>query len=237
MKRKKIIIISIAVALLAVMTVGIIHIFAVYLPEKREREALLKAVEEYYDAKLVSYEAENEKYADYEVDVAFLGDSLTDGYDVAAYYPQYLVSNRGIGGETTIGLEARLKTSVYDLKPKVAVMLIGANNMETMFENYEDILKGFKENIPETKIVLLSLTSMSGEWGRKNHLAAYNNAKIKLYAAKYGYEFVDLYTALMNLESGEIYDEYTTDGGHLTAKGYEVVTAAITPTLEKLLGK
>ena len=181
------------------------------------------------------YEDENNKYDDYEVDVAFLGDSLTDGYNVETYYPQYLVSNRGISGETTIGLESRLQISIYDLKPKVAVMLIGANNMDTMFDNYEEILKGFKENLPNTKIILLSLTSMSGEWGKKNQLAAYNNVKIKMFAEKYSFAYVDLYSALLNLESGEIFSEYTTDGGHLTNLGYEVLTKEITPAVEKQL--
>ena len=39
----------------------------------------------------------------------------------------------------------------------------------------------------------------------------------------------------MNLETGEIYPEYTTDGGHLTALGYEVFTREITPVLENAL--
>ena len=236
-KKRKIIIATVAFSVLLVIGISLTYIFAVALPQKREKEQLLKAAQEYYDAKLAMYTAENEKYDDYEVDVAFLGDSLTDGYDLEKYFPQYLVLNRGIGGDTTFGLEKRLKVSVYDLKPKVAVMLIGANNFDTMFDNYENILKGFKENLPNTKIVLLSLTSMSQEWGKNNQKAAYNNVKIKLLSEKYGYEFVDLYSPLLNLETGEIYAEYTTDGGHLTSAGYEVLTNTITPALEQLLGR
>jgi lysophospholipase L1-like esterase len=134
-----------------------------------------------------------------------------------------------------VGLEERLGVSVYDVVPKVAVMLIGANNMREMFENYEDILVGLRDNLPGTKIILLSLTSMSGNWGKNNQLAAYNNVKIKKLAEKYSYDFVDLYSPLMNLETGEIFAEYTTDGGHLTDLGYEVLTAEITPALERQL--
>ena len=194
-----------------------------------------RLIAEYRAAKMEIYAEENATYEDYEVDIAFIGDSLTDGYDVKAYYPDYLVSNRGIGGDTTFDLEGRIQVSLYDLQPKVAVMLIGANNFSTMFDNYERILQGMKENLPNTKIVLLSLTSMSGEWGKNNQLAAYNNVKIKMLAEKYSYEYVDLYSALMNLETGEIYPEYTTDGGHLTAKGYEVLTARITPVVAEQL--
>ena len=157
-----------------------------------ENEELLRQIEQYRAAKREAYAAENERYEDFEIDVAFLGDSLTDGYDLAAYYPDLLVSNRGIGGDTTFDLEGRMQVSLYDLKPKVAVMLIGANNMDAMFENYEALLRGFRENVPDTKIILLSLTSMGNEWGKNNQLAAYNNVKIKWLAEKYGYEYVDL---------------------------------------------
>jgi lysophospholipase L1-like esterase len=233
--RRKVIIAT--VLLIVLLAIGLMYIFAILLPQKQKEAQFSEAAKEYYDKKIAMYEIENENYEDYEVDVAFLGDSLTDGYDLKKYYPQYLALNRGIGGDTTFGLEKRLKISVYDLKPKVAVILIGANNFDTMFDNYENILKGLKENLPETKIVLLSLTSMSGNWGKNNQKAAYNNVKIKLLAEKYGYAFVDLYTPLFNLETGEIYAEYTTDGGHLTPAGYEVFTNAVTPVLKRLLGK
>ena len=189
----------------------------------------------YRAGKIEGYKEENKLYSPYEVDVVFLGDSLTDGYDVQKYYPDCLCLNRGIGGETTIGLEERLGVSVYDVKPKVAVMLIGINNVDTMFTNYENILKGFEENLGSTEIILLSLTSMSGEWGKRNHIAAYSNVRIKMLAQKYGYRFVDLYSPLMNPETGEIYGEYTTDGGHLTAAGYEVLTREITPMVKAAL--
>ena len=77
---------------------------------------------------------------------------------------------------------------------------------------------------------------MSGEhWGSKNQLAAYNNVTIELLAEKYKYEYVDLYSALFDLETGGIHLEYTTDGGHLTAQGYAVLTEQITPAIERQL--
>lgn len=233
---KKRYLILICAVVLILLAIAIVY-FAVILPQKREEE-LKAAVRAYYDAKLEQYERENAEYEDYEVDVAFIGDSLTDGYDLAQYYPQYVTANRGIGGDTTFGVEERLQISLFDLKPKVVVMLIGANNMDTMFQNYESILQSLKENLPESKIVLCSLTAMGGEhWGRKNQLAAYNNVSIKLLAQKYGYTYVDLYSALYDVSIGEVYEGYTVDGGHFTHEGYTVVTAQITPVLEKLLEK
>lgn len=220
------------------LVIGAVLYFAVMRPQQKTREEWAQNVQAYRDAKMEQYRRENERYADCEVEVAFLGDSLTDGCDLAKYYPQYITANRGIGGDTTFDLEARLQVSVYDLKPQVVVMLIGANNVDTMLNNYESILMGLQENLPDTKVVLLSLTAMGGEhWGPKNQQAAYNNVSIKLLAEKYGYTFVDLFSPLYDVSTGEVYEGYTSDGGHFTHEGYTVVTAQITPVLQEILGK
>lgn len=228
------------VALLVALAVigGLLYLFLGYLPEQRKKEEWARMVQEYRDNKTAIYVDENNKYAPFEVDIAFIGDSLTDGYDVKSYYPEYTVSNRGIGGDTTYDLFARLDVSVYRLEPKVIVMLIGANNFKTMLNNYEDIIIGIRNNLPDTKLVVCSLTSMGGEhWGKNNEIAAYNNVYIKALAEKHGCSFVDLYTPLLNLETGEIYEHYTTDGGHLTADGYKVLTSAIKPVVDEILRK
>jgi len=233
MKRKKILWLLIIGLLIAMLIAGAVLYMTASQPDDKARQ-----MQQYRDAKMEQYRQENARFADYEVEVAFLGDSLTDLYDVEKYYPQYVTSNRGIGGDTTFDLEERLQTPVYDLKPQVVVMLIGANNVETMFDNYESILKGLKENLPQTKVVLLSLTAMGGEvWGSRNPQAAYNNVTIELLAKKYGFYFIDLYSPLYDVSIREVYAGYTVDGGHFSDRGYEVITALITPVLQELLGK
>ena len=210
----------------------------IYLKNKETERQIIehqKMLEDYYNSKVERFEEENKSVVPGETDVVFLGDSLTDGCDLSLYYPEYTTLNRGIGADTTVGLEKRLDVSVYAVKPKVVVMLIGANNCSTMFDNYENILISLKENLLESKIILVSLTSMGGDWGRNNNLAAFNNVKIKALAEKYGYEFVDVYTPLLNLETNEIYEEYTTDGGHLTHEGYLVLTGEIKSVIDKIM--
>ena len=233
MKKKILLILGIVLGIAAVC--GGLYYFFVARPAMAEKEAQKQLIAQYYADKLARYQQENEVYADYEVDVAFLGDSLTDGCDLSVYYPQYKTANRGIGGETTIGLEERMQVSAYDLKPKVVVMLIGGNNLYTMFENYERILKGLQTNLPDTKVILVSLTSMGRDWAHKNTQAAYNNVKIRLLAEQYGFAYVDVFSPLLDMQTNEIRAEYTTDGAHLTQLGYEVLRDAITPAIDAAL--
>ena len=202
------------------------------LKQKRTNE--LKGIwETYYLSKLTQYNEENKTINN--IEVCCLGDSLTDGYDLHNYYPQFNIVNRGIGGDTTHGLKARLKVSAYDANPKVVTMLIGANNFKTMFEDYEEIVVNLRENLPNSHLVLLSLTSMTKEWGRNNEIAKKNNVEIKKYAEKYGCTYVDLFNPLLDSNTNALKEEYTTDGGHLTPLGYQVVTDVITPVLTELL--
>ena len=235
MNRKKKILIA-AVCLLLAAAIGFgIYYFAVKLPEQKKVAEIQQLMSEHYQNRIALFTEENKEYTPGEVDVVFLGDSLTEGYDLDTFYPQYIAVNRGIGGDTTFGVWDRLDLSVFALEPKAVVMLIGVNNIDTMFERYEDIVKSLRENLPDSHIVLISLTSMGQNWGRNNHKAAFNNVKIKLIAERNGCTFVDMYTPLLNEKTDEIYPEYTTDGGHLTAEGYQVFTDTVTPVLEGIL--
>ena len=231
--RKKIVVSVIMIAIVAIASTTTLVILHNKEKEKKKQENWAEIFKQHYDDRCSQFKEENKTAQN--IDVVFLGDSLTEGYDVNKFYPQYKVLNRGIGGDTTFGVEKRLAVSVYEANPKVTTLLIGANNFDSMLDNYENILIDFKEKAPEMKVVLLSLTSMTMDWGRNNEKAKANNIKIKEYSEKYNYSYVDLYNPLLDPETNELRLEYTIDGGHLTEKGYEIVTAQITPVLETLI--
>ena len=140
MNKKRITTISLLIGLPLVSIV--VTYFATYyavqnISNKKINEARKMVFDIHYNDRIALFNEENKHATN--VDVVFLGDSLTEGYDVNTYYSEYNVLNRGIGGDTTFGVEKRLKESVYDANPKVTAMLIGANNFDTMLDNYENI--------------------------------------------------------------------------------------------------
>ena len=191
----------------------------------------------YFSNKYLNYiknfEKENKEINN--VDIIFLGDSLFNRYNLKEFYPEFTTLNRGISGDTTFGVEKRLKISCFDVKSKILIMLIGINNINTMFENYESILIKLKNNINDRKIIICSLTPMSGERAFKNNMAILSNNFIKNLVEKYNFIFVDLFTPLFNKETNEIYEKYTNDGLHFTDEGYEVITKEIKKVLNKII--
>jgi lysophospholipase L1-like esterase len=236
MMKKKIIIISAVCVSLALIVAAILVLFLHVIPKRaieREQREFFEFLQQYYKDKSAGFAEENKTLG--EVDVAFIGDSLTDGYDLKTYYPDMKVINRGIGGDTTHGVLARLDTSVIEPAPRVVVMMIGTNNLGDMFTDYEEILIKLKSELPDTMVVILSIPPASGEYVERNGQIAINNVKIKSLAEKYDYAYVDVFTPLFDFERNELRAEYTTDGIHFTPLGYEVITAEVKPVLEEII--
>jgi lysophospholipase L1-like esterase len=61
--------------------------------------------------------------------VVFMGDSITDGWKLATYFPGKPYVNRGISGQTTPQMLIRFRPDVIALKPKVVVILAGTNDL------------------------------------------------------------------------------------------------------------
>jgi lysophospholipase L1-like esterase len=62
--------------------------------------------------------------------IVFLGDSITQGWGrIEAHIPGIRAANRGINGDTTLGVAARLDSDVLSLQPRAVVLLIGTNDL------------------------------------------------------------------------------------------------------------
>ena len=61
--------------------------------------------------------------------VVFLGDSITDFWNLAEYFPGKPYVNRGISGQTTPQMLVRMYPDVLDLRPAAMVLLAGINDV------------------------------------------------------------------------------------------------------------
>ena len=61
--------------------------------------------------------------------VVFLGDSITDGWKLAQYFPGKPYVNRGISGQTTPQMLVRMFPDVIALKPAALLVYAGTNDI------------------------------------------------------------------------------------------------------------
>ena len=201
----------------------------------------LNDFELYYQNKSISYTMQNMNAS--EGQIVFVGDSLTDGYKLDKHYADLdlAVYNRGIGGDTTSGVLGRMGVSIYDIKPSKVVLLIGGNDVNggvesnIIIENSLKIVSEIKENLPETEIYFVSMIpqnndiKMYGDFSAEVHVAKIMeiNAEIeKVLKNEKNVTYIDLFSLLKD-ENNLLVKEYSTDGLHLTEKGYEIWTNAL----------
>src|SRR5690606_9397061 len=182
----------------------------------------------YYDAR---YELYNH-LKHHKADIVFLGNSITERGNWAELIPGKIVSNRGIGGDNSFGVLARLE-AVTALKPKKLFLMIGVNDLgrglpvEVILNNYKRIIRHIQTESPRTKIYLQSVLPMNENKLNYDYLKGKNvlvkqlNDGIRLIASEYKLEFINLHEIMAD-ESGELREELTSDGIHLNTVAYKI---------------
>ena len=75
----------------------------------------------------------------------FLGDSITDFYNVNRYFNEYNIVNSGISGNTTKDILNDLDNRVYRYNPSKVVLLIGINDFLNEDDSVETVVNDIEE--------------------------------------------------------------------------------------------
>lgn len=178
------------------------------------------------------------------IDLCFLGDSITQGWpgdQFGKYYGTLNAVNFGCGGDKIQHLLMRLEGDDGELKgtsPKVVVLLIGINNMtdnspEEIAYGTANMIKRIRTECPQTKILLLALLPTKGNEGEK--IKAVNKLTAKLDDGK-NVRFLDMGAKFVDRQ-GKAVDNLYQDNVHLSPKGYEVWHETMNPLLMKMMGR
>ena len=183
------------------------------------------------------------------VDLVFLGDSITQGWEGNGknvwqkYYASRKPLNLGIGGDRTQHVLWRLDHGNLDgLKPKAVVLMIGTNNSNKddhppgeILEGVTAIVRLLRERLPETKILLLGIFPRSSTFSdQRGKLLQINQALAKLDDGRSVF-FQDIGAQFIEAD-GSIAKAIMPDALHLSERGYELWAAAIEPKLAEWLG-
>ncbi len=167
--------------------------------------------------------------------IVFLGDSITDFYDLDKYYPNNFVVNSGISGNTTDDILEDMKNRVYCYNPSKVFLLIGTNDLElgtsidNIVNNIIKITKQIKKNRKNTKIYIESIYPVNHDIGnnmagkRDNNDIKEINKKLKKYCQENKFTYINLYSVLKD-DSDNLSIDVTDDGLHLNEKGYDLLT-------------
>lgn len=185
-----------------------------------------------------------------DVDVVFLGDSITEGWEdtgkdvwKSALAP-LKSANFGINGDRTQHVLWRLRTGkeLQQLRPKVIVLLIGTNNLGSnsageIVEGITAIVTELHKQHAQTPVLVMGLFPRRPDAANpvRNKIQDINKQIAKLDNGK-DTRFLDIGQQLLETD-GTLSKEIMFDYLHLTEKGYQIWADAVRPMLEDLLKK
>lgn len=160
--------------------------------------------------------------------ILFVGNSITDDCEWGELFNNPNVLARGIDGNTTSTVLAR----VHELtrhKPAKIFFAIGTNDLgrtpiDTIMKNMGKILQVFSDESPDTKIYIQSVLpvakeSMWGQGSKNDNILALNN-RYKQYCKENNYTYIDLNSHFLADDGYHLKPEYTNDGLHIMGAGY-----------------
>lgn len=180
----------------------------------------------YYDSREKLYQGLKSK----KVDVVFFGNSITErGPWNELFGDRYKIANRGIGGDNTYGMKARI-ADVVSAHPKKIFLMMGINDIgrglptDSILKNYEEIIQIIQQNSPKTKIYAQSTLPLNEpkikydyQIGREQNIRDLNEG-IQGLTKKYNITFVNVKEVLA--DDYMLNPAFTSDGIHINVDAY-----------------
>lgn len=171
-----------------------------------------------------------------------LGDSLVEWGNWTSLLPDFQVINRGIAGEHTEELSARLVSEIdavvdAGIEPEYILIMTGTNNLLMGSFYFPVILGSMLPRLitlcPQSTITLNSIMPMQIRGLRQESITAANSELFEV-AQQSGCHFLDT-TASFNAQCLPVTKPgFLNDGVHLSTRGYQVWAGAIKKHLTAL---
>jgi lysophospholipase L1-like esterase len=177
----------------------------------------------------------------------FLGDSITQNWEGAGqgvwdrYYLPRKAVNLGIGADRTQHILWRLDHGeLVGLRPDVAVVLVGTNNLASnppaeVAAGIKAVVAKVRDRLPETKILLLGIFPRGQRSDPVRDRIRAVNDEIKSLDDGRFVHYLDLSSTFLEPD-GTVSREVMPDSLHLSPKGYRLWAEAIEPTLWEMMG-
>jgi lysophospholipase L1-like esterase len=183
-----------------------------------------------------------------DIDVLFLGDSITDRWSRVGEWSWLKLAplkpaNFGVEGECTEHLLWRLEHGELDgISPKVVVVLIGTNNLfyfadekpEWTARGIEKIIAEIRKRSPTSKVLLLGIFPRGEKDSELRNAIAEVNRQIQHLDDGAHVRFIDIGAQFLDA-NGNILADLMPDKTHPSAKGYASWYRALESVLSEMM--
>ncbi|GAA4754960.1 SGNH/GDSL hydrolase family protein [Flavisolibacter ginsenosidimutans] len=177
--------------------------------------------------------------------VVFLGNSLTQYFELAEFFPGVHVKNRGIHGDMMEKVLLRLSPIIAS-QPKKIFIELGINDIEQkvpkerLLDMYDRLLDTLKNTCPSTKLYVQSILPVADTSlylptsycsPQMNKDIVFMNRQLRWLAQRKACRFIDLHDKF-SLHN-ELNPAYSVDGVHLSGEAYVLWAKILRPYVEE----
>jgi len=167
-------------------------------------------------------------------------------------YPgEYKFLNRGIGGNRVVDVYARIKNHILNIKPDYMSILVGVNdvwheleiqngiNTEKYIKIYSMLISEIKEELPDTKIMILEPFVLDGTATHENIEYFRSEVADKAKASKriaedFNLSFIPLQKYFDEMVKRAPEGYWSVDGVHPTTMGHGIIASKWIEEFEKI---
>jgi lysophospholipase L1-like esterase len=174
--------------------------------------------------------------------ILFVGSSSFNYWkDVDAYFPGYVIINRGFGGSSLPDVIRYADEIIFPYQPKQIVIYCGENDLaasdtasaQLVFNRFKSLYSLVRNRLPNVNIAYVSIKPSPS----RLHLIAKMreaNAMIKGYLENQkNAAYINVFDRMLNEDGTPMKDLFVQDNLHMNARGYTIWSKIISPYLIK----
>lgn len=173
-----------------------------------------------------------------EFDIAFFGNSITNGSDFQSFFTDKKIINLGYPGDNINGMTKRV-SMLKAAHPKKIFIMGGTNdlfsiNVDEFEERYNNLLTAIFDSIPDTEIFLESILPMNQDLrpdAPSDEKIRQANNRLQKIASERNLQYIDIYSSYV--KNGKLPEDLTKDGVHLYPQNYNKWAEKIMPFIDE----
>jgi lysophospholipase L1-like esterase len=201
----------------------------------------------HYAERVALFQRENAAAQGQEKNFVLVGSSHVERFNAEKLLPGQRVVNRGIAsdriGITERGILHRLDCSVFDCNPRLILIENGVNDLGELWRHgrptidqtercYREVVERIRGRLPRVPMVIVGLFPTRDRYAELNPMILEFNQRLVKIAADFDCTFMDVHTPYIDTD-GLLKKEYSVEGLHLTAAGYQHWAGQIADLLKR----
>ena len=194
----------------------------------------------HWEKAIHAFEQQDAKHLPAPGGIIFIGSSTIARWKTLAKdFPGQPVINRGFGGSQIVDATYFADRIIFPYKPKMVLLRAGGNDLwdgkspEDVADDFKEFAQTVHKQLPETKIVYISLSPSPARWKQSGLEKQLNTLVADYIAAKPWLQYVETYDLPLGTNGLPRRELFVLDKLHFNAAGYKLLTERLHRCLQK----